>query len=97
MTLIKAGVNPIQFDDLHIARTADESKLINEDPTPKVIISAMEADDIVVTVDFAGAEIGTVNRKVTITLSPEFSSCGALGNYSVYATVMEAEEVEEVE
>lgn len=64
---------------------------------PKVIISAMEADDIVVTVDFAGAEIGTVNRKVTITLSPEFSSCGALGNYSVYATVMEAEEVEEVE
>ena len=40
MALIKAGVNPIQFDDLRIAKTADESKLINEDPTPKVIISA---------------------------------------------------------
>ena len=40
MALIKAGVNPIQFDGLRIARTADESKLINDDPTPKVIISA---------------------------------------------------------
>jgi len=40
MALIKAGVNPIQFDGLRIARTADESKLINEDSTPKVIISA---------------------------------------------------------
>ena len=40
MALIKAGVNPIQFDGLRIARSADESKLINEDATPKVIISA---------------------------------------------------------
>ena len=40
MALIKAGVNPIRFDGLRIAKTADESKLINEDPTPKVIISA---------------------------------------------------------
>ena len=40
MALIQSGVNPIQFDGLRIAKTADESKLINEDPTPKVIISA---------------------------------------------------------
>ncbi len=40
IALIKAGVNPIQFDGLRIARTADESKLINDDPTPKVIISS---------------------------------------------------------
>ena len=38
--LIRAGVNPITFDGLIIARTADESKLINEDAEPKVIISA---------------------------------------------------------
>ena len=38
--LIRQGVNPISFDGLVIARTADESKLINEDPEPKVIISA---------------------------------------------------------
>ncbi len=38
--LIRSGVNPISFDGLTIARTADESKLINEDTQPKVIISA---------------------------------------------------------
>lgn len=38
--LIRQGVNPISFDGLIIARTADESKLINEDAEPKVIISA---------------------------------------------------------
>lgn len=40
MALIRAGVNPISFDDLRIAATAEESKLINDEPTPKVIISA---------------------------------------------------------
>lgn len=40
MALIKAGINPIQFDGLHIAKTADESKQINVDEEPKVIISA---------------------------------------------------------
>lgn len=40
MALIRAGVNPISFDDLRIAATAEESKLINNEPTPKVIISA---------------------------------------------------------
>ena len=40
MKLIKAGVNPITFDGLRIAKTADESKQINLDETPKVIISA---------------------------------------------------------
>ncbi|MDD3335329.1 MAG: MBL fold metallo-hydrolase [Eubacteriales bacterium] len=38
--LIRQGINPIQFDDLRVAESADESKLINEDNTPKVIISA---------------------------------------------------------
>ena len=38
--LIREGVNPITFDGLIIARTAEESKLINEDSEPKVIISA---------------------------------------------------------
>ena len=38
--LIRKGVNPISFDDLKIASTSEESKLINDDPTPKVILSA---------------------------------------------------------
>ena len=40
MALIKQGINPISFEGLNVAVSADESKLINDDPTPKVIISA---------------------------------------------------------
>ena len=40
VALLKQGINPISFDGLKVALTADESKLINEDQTPKVIISA---------------------------------------------------------
>jgi metallo-beta-lactamase family protein len=37
---IQKGVNPIQFPGLKVAVTSDESKLINFDSRPKVIISA---------------------------------------------------------
>lgn len=40
LQLLKKGINPIWFDGIRITQTADESKLINADPTPKVIISA---------------------------------------------------------
>ena len=40
VALLKQGINPLSFDGLKVALTADESKLINEDQTPKVIISA---------------------------------------------------------
>ena len=40
MDLVKRGINPIGFKNLHIAVTPDESKAINFDMTPKVIISA---------------------------------------------------------
>ena len=40
VALLKQGINPLSFDGLKIALTADDSKLINEDQTPKVIISA---------------------------------------------------------
>ena len=40
LALIKSGVNPIQFEGLRVSVTADESKAINEDQNPKVIISA---------------------------------------------------------
>jgi len=38
--IIHSGVNPIMFPSLKIAVSQEESKLINEDPTPKVIISS---------------------------------------------------------
>ncbi len=38
--LIKKGINPIWFDGIRISTTADESKAININEEPKVIISA---------------------------------------------------------
>ena len=40
LELINNGVNPIKFDDLKLAVTSDESRMINDDPTPKIILSA---------------------------------------------------------
>lgn len=40
MTLINAGINPIRFRNLHLAVSSDESRAINFDAQPKVIISA---------------------------------------------------------
>lgn len=38
--LLERGANPLQFDGLKVAVSADESKLINFDDSPKVILSA---------------------------------------------------------
>ena len=40
LALINKGINPIRFSGLKYSITADESKMINFDKTPKVIISA---------------------------------------------------------
>ena len=40
MALVKAGINPIWFDGLTLSVSADDSKAINEDKRPKIIISA---------------------------------------------------------
>jgi len=40
VALLKAGINPIQFPGLSLSITSDESKAINFDENPKVILSA---------------------------------------------------------
>lgn len=40
LALLNKGINPIWFDGIRITQSSEESKLINADPTPKVIISA---------------------------------------------------------
>ncbi len=40
MELVKKGINPISFPNLRLSITSDESKAINFEETPKVIISA---------------------------------------------------------
>lgn len=39
-SLIADGINPITFDNLRVSVTSDESKMINADKTPKIILSA---------------------------------------------------------
>lgn len=40
MALVEQGINPITFKDLHVSVTSDDSRAINADTTPKVILSA---------------------------------------------------------
>lgn len=40
MELVKKGINPINFHNLKLSITSDDSKAINFDETPKVILSA---------------------------------------------------------
>ncbi|MBO5248264.1 MAG: MBL fold metallo-hydrolase [Clostridia bacterium] len=40
LSLLNQGVNPIWFDDIRMTVSAEESKKINFDPNPKVILSA---------------------------------------------------------
>ena len=40
LELLRAGINPVTFPDLKISVTTDQSKAINDDMTPKIIISA---------------------------------------------------------
>lgn len=40
LELVEQGINPITFPNLHLSITSDESKMINFDTEPKVILSA---------------------------------------------------------
>jgi len=40
LSLLEQGIDPILFKDLRLSVTSEESKLINSDKTPKVILSA---------------------------------------------------------
>lgn len=40
LALMRDGVNPILFDDLRVSVSSDDSRAINADKTPKVILSA---------------------------------------------------------
>lgn len=40
LELLRRGVNPVTFPDLEVSVSSDESRLINDDKRPKIIISA---------------------------------------------------------
>lgn len=41
MALVRQGINPIRFPGLRLSVSVEESRAINEDPKPKVILSAL--------------------------------------------------------
>lgn len=56
---------------------------------PKELVEAMEESDISVYVDFEGAETGTATMKAYVAVGSEYAQVGAVGNYSVSATLRE--------
>lgn len=58
---------------------------------PAGLVSKMTEEDISVTVDFTGAEVGSSTFKATIVFGEDFPAVGAMGTYSVSATVQTVE------
>ena len=59
------------------------------------VINNIDPEDISITIDFSGKEAGTFTFKPTITVSGEaFSSVGAVGSYSISATLRQPEVTE---
>lgn len=56
---------------------------------PAATISKLTADDIYAVVDFTGAEADTATFKAVIVFNEDFATVGALGTYTVSATVNE--------
>ncbi len=73
------------------------AEIINANLTIKVRGTAAQIDslteeDIQVTVDFSGAEVGTATYRVTVTISDKFPAVGALKPGTVTATVLAEED-----
>ncbi len=54
---------------------------------PKEMVEAMTDSDVAVNVDFTGAELGTATMKATLAVGSEYAEVGAVGSYSVSATL----------
>lgn len=54
----------------------------------------ISAADVQIVVDFTDAQAGSSSWKVQVSILSGYPNCGALGSYSIYATVAEADEVE---
>lgn len=59
---------------------------------PRSLVSKMKETDISITVDFSGAQLGTSTIKAVITISSQYGEAGAVGTYSVSATLLEADD-----
>lgn len=54
---------------------------------PKSLVEALKPEDVTVVVDFTDAQDGTATMRATVTLGEEYAQIGAVGNYTVSATL----------
>ncbi len=54
---------------------------------PKDLVETMTAEDVIVTVDLSGAQVGTKTMKAEISMGHGFENAGAVGVYSVSVTL----------
>lgn len=54
---------------------------------PTALMETLLAEHVTVSVDFANAQDGTATMRAIVTLSEEYAQVGAVGNYSVSATL----------
>lgn len=59
---------------------------------PKALVEAMTENDISATVDFTGVPLGTATMGATFVMDDKFAGVGAVGTYSVSATLREKNE-----
>lgn len=59
---------------------------------PVALVDAMTEENIILTVDFTDAELGTDTKRATVVIGEGFEGVGAVGTYSVSVTVKEASE-----
>lgn len=59
---------------------------------PRSLMSKMKETDISITVDFSGAQLGTSTIKAVIAISSQYGEAGAVGTYSVSATLLESDD-----
>ena len=56
---------------------------------PKDLVAKMTVNDILITVDFADAVVGSVTEKANVIMGEGFTAAGAMGTYRVFANVQE--------
>jgi len=101
VTVRLVGLNSKEFavEDIRVENVPEgmEVDLITQKLTvvvrgPAVLMARLTQEDIAVVVDFSHAEIGSSTFKAAIVFPEEFQKVGAVGTYSVSATVKAAEE-----
>lgn len=77
-------------EDLEVDIITEKLTVVVRGPAP--VITKLSADDITLEIDFTNAVAGTTTYNAKVKFAPGFSSVGAVGSYSVTATLAEPEE-----